>query len=313
MIFTALHKNLSIKKLLLALIQITTVIGTCFSSISYGAPIKSDVIIVTGDHGTLTKRIVESLQNVMPKSEIFVDQEKMTSPYKKGVYIAVGPAALKILLKKNIDSPTFVIFTSSLAYHSILETTQKSHNITAIYAEPSLANQLQLVAMLYQKSVKVAALISDKTNYIIPTLHQAANKNKIILHLEKLTEEDDLNRKLNHIADIPVLLAFPDSLAYRAENIPNILMTSYRHNQAVIGFTKDLVHAGALASVYSDIPDIIAHLREVLSDYETTGHLPAPQFPKYFNLAINDAVARSLNLVIDKRVRNFYKKPYTSE
>jgi ABC-type uncharacterized transport system substrate-binding protein len=101
----------------------------------------------------------------------------------------------------------------------------------------------------------------------------------------------------------------PDSAVFNAENIKNILVTTYRRSQPVIGFSAPLVKAGALASSYSDIEDIDAQADEILNDFDASGKLPDPQFPKYFSVIVNDDVARSLNIVIDEPVKKFSRKP----
>jgi hypothetical protein len=65
----------------------------------------------------------------------------------------------------------------------------------------------------------------------------------------------------------------------------------------------------ACASAYSDVDDIVAHLGEMISEVESTGLLPMPQYPKYFQTQINDSVARSLNVVVDEPARAFSRKP----
>jgi putative ABC transport system substrate-binding protein len=70
-----------------------------------------------------------------------------------------------------------------------------------------------------------------------------------------------------------------------------------------------MVRAGVLASAYSDVSDIVAHLAELIDEFGDSGLLPAPQFPKYFRVQINDSVARSLNVVVDEPARAFSKKP----
>ena len=114
--------------------------------------------------------------------------------------------------------------------------------------------------------------------------------------IEELAPGDDINRVLNRIAPNEVLLAMPDSGVYNAENIRNILLSTYRHKQGVIGFSADMVKAGALASTYSDIEDINAQVAEMAAAFVATGELAPPQFPRYFSTIVNEGVARSLDI-----------------
>jgi ABC-type uncharacterized transport system substrate-binding protein len=119
----------------------------------------------------------------------------------------------------------------------------------------------------------------------------------------------DINRLLNQIAQTDVLLALPDSTVYSTESIRNILLSTYRHKQGVIGFSSDMVKAGALATTYSDIEDIDAQVAEIASAYVAGGELSPPQFPRYFRTIVNEGVARSLDLTVGDEVRSFARRP----
>jgi ABC-type uncharacterized transport system substrate-binding protein len=184
-----------------------------------------------------------------------------------------------------------------------------SSAVTAIYAEPSPFDQLRLVSSLYKRRVNVAVLVSDKNEHLLPALRLAASLANVDLTIEFVSREDNLNRILNRVSDSPVLLAIPDHAIYNPENIRTILLTSYRHNQSVVGFSTAFVKAGAVASTYSEIDDVITQLDEMIRQFETSGRLPPPQFPKYFNVSVNDNVARSLNLIVDDGTRKLTRKP----
>lgn len=270
-----------------------------------------DVRIVIADESEPTKRIVEGLQKRFPSAQVVTDFTAGLPKKRNVIYIAVGPSALRSLLAKDLDGVIVSIFTSSQAYRVILESTPKArvNAVTAIYAEPSPFSQLHLISMLYKRRVRVAVLVSDKTSYLLPTLSLAAVQANVDLTVEHVFADDGLNRVLNRVAHVPVILAIPDSTIYSADNIRTILVTTYRHNQAVVGFSASLVAAGAMASTVSSIEDVLAQTEELLLAFAASGRLPEPQFPKYFDVVINDQVARSINVVIDDSVRRISRKP----
>lgn len=270
-----------------------------------------DLRIVTADNSESTRHIVDVLQKKFSSAQVLSDLNKRPAKDKNTIYIAVGPAAFRAILGQETDGVITSVFTSRQAYRSIMmESGKKSRStITAIYAEPSPNDQMRLISLLYKKRVSVAALISEKSEYLVPALQHSASQMNLDLDVNYVTADDNLNRILNRIAKANVLLAIPDGTIFNAENIRNILITTYRQNKSVVGFSSALVKAGALASTYSDIEDVIAQTDEILTDYANTGHLQEPQYPKYFNTIINDDVARSINLVIDDGARQFSRKP----
>ena len=77
----------------------------------------------------------------------------------------------------------------------------------------------------------------------------------------------------------------------------------------MIGCPADMVRAGALASTYSDLVHINAHIADLAGEYLDTGELAAPQFPRYFSTIVNEGVARSLDVQVDDKVRRFSQQP----
>jgi ABC-type uncharacterized transport system substrate-binding protein len=148
----------------------------------------------------------------------------------------------------------------------------------------------------------VAAILGADTAFLRPVLE--ADKVAVLD-----AGGEDLNRLLNQIAQTEVLLALPDSAVYNTENFRNILLSTYRHKQGVIGFSGDRVKAGALATTYSGIEDIDAQVAEIASAYVAGGELAPPQFPRYFRTIVNEGVARSLDVAVGPEVRGFANRP----
>lgn len=270
------------------------------------------VQVVTADDSATTRRIVEELRKRIPSASVGSDPEKRRSDGKSPVYIAIGPTALRSLVAKSPDGLVISAFSSSQSYRQALATApaeSRATSITAVYADPAPATQMRLIAMLYKKPVSAAVILSDKTAQTAPLLQRAATQAGVPLTIETLESNSSLNRVLNRISEVPVILTVPDTTVLNAENLRNILVTTYRNHQAVIGFSSALVKAGALATTSSDIEDVVAQLAEVVDEYESTGKVPEPQFPKYFSTQVNSDVARSLNIIVDEAVRSFSRKP----
>jgi hypothetical protein len=297
----------------LSIAAIALLIATEFFDSAIAAVIPAgDLYIVTADDNDSTRNIADGLKKNYPSAKV-INNVRSTIPNKRiGTYIAVGPTALRSLLLANDLGGTIIsLFTSSQAFRSIVDNAPRPRSlaVTAIYAEPSPVEQFHLISGLYKKPISVAVLLSEKTAYLQPILMRAAAQKGITLTIEHVDADDNLNRTLTRVERAAVILAIPDDTIYNIENIRNILITTYRHNQSVVGFSTAFVKAGALASTYSDIDDILVQAGELIDEYAATGNLPEPQFPKYFRVVVNENVARSLNVVVDDAVRTFSRKP----
>jgi putative ABC transport system substrate-binding protein len=270
-----------------------------------------DLRIVVSDGGDATKQIVAAIRRRYPTSQVLAGSTVAKTKGGSRIDVAVGPAALRTLLENGTNGVIISVFTSAQVYRGILNKAPKvtANKVSAVFAEPSPAEQFQLISKLYKRRVRVAVLVSETTSYLIPDLLKAAKAANIDLTVENINAGESPTRALNRISNATVVLAIPDSNVYNTDSIRSILDTTYRRNQAIVGFSPSMVRAGVLASAYSDVDDIVAHLTELISEFGNTGLLPMPQHPKYFQVQINDSVARSLNVVVDEPARAFSRKP----
>lgn len=247
--------------------------------------------IVTADDSDLTRRIERDLYARL--APIVRLPQKVT--------IAIGPVALRRAVTQRTEGMVFSAYTSSQVLHQVIAKVDEPY-ISGIYAEPAPADQLQLVALLYKRPVAVAAIASTEAEFLSSLVPG--------LLIERLPEEGgDINQALNRVAQAPVLLAWPDRAVFNSENVRNILLSTYRHGQGVIGFSADMVSSGALATTYSTPEDINLQVAEALRQYAATGELGPPQFPRYFRTAVNEGLARSLRVPVSDAARRFARRP----
>lgn len=256
--------------------------------------------IVTADDSELTRRIADDLgRRLVP---VFAGFRTELAQQRRMLYVAIGPAALREVAARRCDCVAIAAFTSSQVFRAIVDKLPpaRAGAISAVYAEPAPADQLRLAAMLYRRSpLHVAAILGPDTAFLKPAL---AGDGVDVLDA---APDDDINRLLGRIDRADVLLALPDSAIYNTENFRNILLSTYRRKQGVIGFSSDMVKAGALATTYSDIEDIDAQVAEIAASYVAGDELAAPQFPRYFRTAVNEGVAGSLEVNVSDAVRRF--------
>lgn len=281
-----------------------------FSHVSSAHEDVHRVFIITSDKTPVTRQIVSDLHKVIPGAQTLSDLNRINLKDSNAIYLAIGPSSLQSLLAQDIQGTVIAAYTSSQAYHRIVGKSKRHSNaITAVYSDPSPAVQMRLIVRLYRRPPKTAAILSGQSEYLRPILQEAAQHERIKLAIEIKEDDEHITRAINRVSDNTVILAIPDRDLYNADSIRGAILSAYRNNQAMIGFSAALVKAGALASSYSDIEDINTQIGEIVTTFIETGELPAPRFPKYFSVLVNEAVANSLDLVLDDSVRNFSVKP----
>ena len=257
--------------------------------------------ILTGDDSAVTHRIADDLyKRLVPTFAAFRTE---LAQKRRMLYVAIGPTALRDALSRRCDCVVISAYTSSQVWRTLTARLPKPRRmaITAIYAEPAPNDQMRLADLLYGRPVRVGVLLGPDTAFLRPVLNDATE-------IQMYSPGDDLNHTLNSMTRAETLLALPDSDIYNAENVRNILLSTYRRKQGVIGFSADMVKVGALATTYSEIEEINAQVAELAADFVRTGELDPPQFPRYFRTIINEGVASSLDLRVTDAARNFARR-----
>lgn len=257
--------------------------------------------ILTGDDSAVTHRITEDLyKRLVPTFAAFRTE---LAQKRRMLYVAIGPTALRDALSRRCDCVVISAYTSSQVWRTLTARLPKQRRMamTAIYAEPAPNDQMRLAELLYGRPVRVGVLLGPDTAFLRPVLHEATE-------IQMYAPGEDLNHTLNSMTRAETLLALPDSDIYNAENVRNILLSTYRRKQGVIGFSADMVKVGALATTYSEIEEINAQVAELAADFVRTGELDPPQFPRYFRTIINEGVASSLDVRVTDSARNFARR-----
>lgn len=209
----------------------------------------------------------------------------ITSASKKPVLSLLIPKhALNLLISKNIEKENRYLYS-------------------AIYIDQPIDRQARLIRNL-SDSFKNVGILYGKNSYsrkksISETLkkHKLQTSDITVLDRTELITE---TRYLSENSDI--LLAIPDNTIYNSRSIKGILLTTYRNQIPVIGYSNAYVKAGALAAVYSTPENISKHAVELLQKNKSFNYISATRsYPKYFDVSVNRKVARSLNIrVINK-------------
>lgn len=224
-------------------------------------------------------------------------------------YIAVGPRAFRQALSGSLDAPLIAALVSRQAYEQLIEQSPRPpRGVTATFAEASPAQQMRTIATVMRRRVTVGSLTSHQSRELEPTLASAAESAGLVATVQRYDPGIGMSRNLLRLAAADALLIFPDSNIFDPGSLRELLESTYRRRQPVFGFSEAMVQAGALASAFASASDLAAHLVEMLLAVSER-RLPAPDYPRYWRVAINDSVARSLDIEIDNRTRSLGDRP----
>lgn len=268
---------------------------------------RRDIRVVVGPDADRHAQAIEALRLRYGPLEVDASPERLRRAGRPAAYLALGAAAFQAAVDARPDAPVVSLFASRQAYE---RTTRSAPNApaTAIFGEPAPMQQMRLIASMYKRQVAVGVLIAEQSAPIEQALRDAASASGLRLELARVGQDGGLTRALNQLGSATVLLIQPDTALYSQASLRELLESTYRRRLPVIGFSAALVTAGTLASAYTSIEDTLLQLDGVL-DQIAAGRLPVPRYPAYWRVAVNDSVARSLDVVVDESTRSMGDRP----
>jgi putative ABC transport system substrate-binding protein len=230
-------------------------------------------------------------------------------PYE--LIVAIGTAAANAALQQQSDIPLLNIFMPRNAFESLHAAEQQtSRKVSAIYLDQPLKRLITLSCLLKPEAKNFGTIFGPISKNNQPEIERLTNENGILLSYDFLSDEDNPVATLKPIvADSELFIAIPDHAILNRAIARWILYLSFQQKIPVIGFSHAYTNAGAVASVFSSPENIGIHAAELIADWLTGGsqQIWTPQYPRYFTLSTNPAVARSLDITLP-REKELYEK-----
>lgn len=252
---------------------------------------QATVLFVVPSYSPKIMMMVNSTNQAL-QTDIDIRLVEDTSVIDTQMYRAVVLVGAQVLVRwQAIDVPTVAVLSSR---QQVQKTTYPL--VSAIYAEPSMHQQILLAETIVGPSNKIGILL-QQSEQLEECGIDAAELEYHPLVVASISKYGSLNSALRALMkESSVLVGTYDTELYSNENIKNILITAYRNNQALVGPSVAYLRAGAIASVYSSADDIAKRLSEILQQGLTTGVWPEADYSPYFQVMLNQQVARSLNI-----------------
>ncbi|ENO87435.1 ABC transporter substrate-binding protein [Thauera linaloolentis] len=211
--------------------------------------------------------------------------------------IASGDAALSAALRLH-PRPTLAVMIGQSRFDGIRRE-HPSWPLSAFTLDQPAERQLRLLKAVLPEARRVGVLFGPE-GADRPAFERAARVSHLELAERVVGDESELMRGLEAVLrDSDGLVALPDALLATPASVRSILLTSYRHQKPIIGFSRAYVGAGALAAIFTTpeqvAGDVIAWLRT-----QDGGRvaLPPVRGPASFEIAVNRQVARALGMSV---------------
>lgn len=238
------------------------------------------------------------------------EAEKLVVAENSELVIALGVKALEASSKLKHTTPVLGVFTPLPTFNSLLLASRRDlGTFSAIVLDQPYSRQMSLIRAVLPNIKNLGILLGSTSSQYSEHLKDVGEKSTLNILQENISQEADLIPKLQKVlGSTDALMAIPDPLIYNRETAQPILLTSYRHQKPVFGYSQSYVRAGALASVYSSTKQLAKQAADIaVKSQQAPGLLPPPQTPKYFSVMVNYQVARSLNIQLTDE-DSLYKK-----
>lgn len=227
--------------------------------------------------------------------------ESFTRPYE--LIVAIGTSAAYEALKQDKGTPLLNIFTPKSAFDAIdLSAGNKDHRqVSAVYLDQPLSRLITLSCLLKPEAKKFGTIFGPISQEVQSEIQALTDKKGIILIHNFLGKDDNPVAVLKPVvSESDLFIAIPDHAILNRAIAKWILYLSFQQKVPVIGFSKAYTNAGALASVYSSPEDVGKHAGELIYSWlaNSDEDIWQPQYPRYYTLSTNPAVARSLGITL---------------
>lgn len=259
------------------------------------------IVVVLSDkegvYAEFSKGLEDSLRgtNWNISATLLADNPAIVGP-PPDLIVTVGVEALKKTWAKGESTPIVATLLPRLSYERIVTQPRRgAARITAIFLDQPPARQAVFLRQLLPGHKQAGILLSSETKNLFNQYRHAFANSGLTLESEESERSEALLPALNALLGRSAfLLAIPDATIYQRANIKAILITAFRHQKPVIGYSPAFVNAGALAALHTTPAQIARQTADTIMNNGT--NLTQPVGPSQFAIAINPTVAQALGL-----------------
>ena len=259
-----------------------------------------NVAIVLSENGGSYAEFSHALDRLLSGQNVSHKVINDTEPIPaSGLVVVVGLKAAKAVAASGAPSVLNVYITKD-SHNKLLRDYPRrsdSNSLSAIFLDQPIHRQVHLIKAIFPDKHNVGILYSTPPKELAE-LRQKMNEHNLVLNEQLVDETTSLGEALQDIllGRSEMLLALPDAAVYNDSTMRNIMLATYRRGMPFIGFSSGYVKAGALCAVVTTPEQIAGQAAALIRQFANTHELPAAQYPREFEVLVNEQVARSLDL-----------------
>lgn len=259
-----------------------------------------DVVFLAGRNASIPHEILSGIKKeIEARSSATVSDARFDGAFSANeMVIAFGVEGARLAASLDPRIPVLSIFIPEKAFDEIRQV-HRPGRFSAIYIDQPLKRQMNLIRLAFPQRRRVGVVLGPGSLGRLSSLRAATSGNALELSSEVISSQSELFYALEKVLkESDILLAVPDPLVFNGGTISEILLTAYRHDVPLMGFSPAYDRAGALIALYSTVEQIGWQVAEAITTFTRSGALPPPGYPAYFTVGVNRYVARSMEIEI---------------
>lgn len=253
----------------------------------------------TGAYKLFVQQLEESLARAAPN--IVLRRITHHDQDIAGPVIAVGTTAAQRMVRDTSSQSVMYVLVPRTTCEQLLASGPP--NRFCLYLDQPVARQLALLQLALPQVRALIILRSSESYATSKIIERAATEQGYRVLFKEIGQERDIVPAIDGIrnSDDVILWAIPDRAIFTPRTAAHILLTSYNQHLPVFAYSAAYVRAGAMLSVYSSPIHIAQQVAEIITQtYPRLNIKGSPLLPpKYYAVAVNEQVARSLGITMD--------------
>lgn len=256
--------------------------------------------VILSETGGSYSEFSDALRENLRNSNVTLNVLDITLPLpNSSLIIAVGMKAASLVASNNSQRVLNVMIPKS-GHKKLLKDFPRRENsplFSSVYLDQPFERQLSLIAAAFPERSRVGILFDNPPPDDLNALREKTAEYGLKLYEQEVGVHASVFDAVQKVlSNSDLLLALPVPSVYNSSTLRNILVSTYQAEIPLVGFSSAYVKAGAICAVFSTPAQFASQTSLTIRKFIETGNLPPAQYPKFYEVAVNDRVALSLKI-----------------